>query len=253
MNQTPPPEEPEAIDPWPDLAPEHFELLRLAPLPIERSTGQRPLHFARFGRAECNNVRQSLLHLDIRLPGQTAHGEMNRLDVQVDHQRKAIRFGKYPLVVEPQNRGLGRFLLAQGIAWAQRRWASYAVEGGELPPRDASTEESRQRRDHVLHSQGFQIDYEEGQENQVRYGATRVGALDANWNIGRVQIVDTLEAANLLEQAERSLNEQQASILRLEERLGLLRREDGALRFAIICLVVFVVFQAGLLIWIATR
>ena len=31
--------------PWTELAPEHFELLRLAPLPIDRHTGARPLRF----------------------------------------------------------------------------------------------------------------------------------------------------------------------------------------------------------------
>ena len=31
------------------------------------------------------------------------------------------------------------------------------------------------------------------------------------------------------------------------------RREDGALRFTIVCLIALALFQAGLLIWMATR
>ncbi len=38
-----------------------------------------------------------------------------------------------------------------------------------------------------------------------------------------------------------------------DERVAKYRREDSGLRFTITCLVAFAVFQAGLLIWIATR
>ena len=40
---------------------------------------------------------------------------------------------------------------------------------------------------------------------------------------------------------------------KLEERVDRLKREDTGLRFTITCLLAFCLFQAGLLIWIATR
>ena len=39
----------------------------------------------------------------------------------------------------------------------------------------------------------------------------------------------------------------------LQERIARFRREDGALRFTIVCLIALALFQAGLLIWMATR
>ena len=47
--------------PWADVQPEHFKMLRLAPLQTDRSTGARPLRFVQFGYAERNNTDHSLL------------------------------------------------------------------------------------------------------------------------------------------------------------------------------------------------
>ena len=68
-----------------------------------------------------------------------------------------------------------------------------------------------------------------------------------------MQIIELQEAAAMLEQADRNLLEQENRIRDTHERLSKLRREDGTLRFTIACLIVFSLFQAGLLIWIATR
>ena len=48
-----PAEEPQEIPalPWAELTAEHFQLLRLAALPTDRSTGARPLRFVQFGYA----------------------------------------------------------------------------------------------------------------------------------------------------------------------------------------------------------
>lgn len=44
--------------------------------------------------------------------------EQNLLEVWADHRNKEVRFGSDAgLSLEPLNRGLGRFLLAQAIAW----------------------------------------------------------------------------------------------------------------------------------------
>ncbi|WMR51928.1 hypothetical protein RDM67_08200, partial [Pseudomonas aeruginosa] len=103
--------------PWAELAPEHFRLLRLAPLPTDRATGARPLRFVQLGRVERHSADQSLLRLSIQVPGLMLRKEQNLLEVWADHRNKEVRFGSDAgLSLEPLNRGLGRFLLAQAIA-----------------------------------------------------------------------------------------------------------------------------------------
>ncbi|HCH77978.1 MAG TPA: hypothetical protein DFM08_16055, partial [Pseudomonas sp.] len=69
----------------------------------------------------------------------------------------------------------------------------------------------------------------------------------------KVQVVELQEAAAMLEQADRNLQAQENQIRELQERIARFRREDGALRFTIVCLIALALFQAGLLIWMATR
>ncbi len=240
--------------PWAELAAERFELLRLAPLPIDRHTGARPLRFVELGRVERHSKEQSLLRLVIQLPGQKVRKEQNLLEVWADHRNKEVRFGPDSgLRLEPQNRGLGRFLLGQGIAWARQRWAHYRIEGGALPAKDALDNEVRLRRDHVLKAQGFAVDYLDNLQLKASYGAGRVSELHGDWHREKVQVVDLQEAAAMLEQADQNLQRQDVEIRKLEERITVYKREDSGLRFTIACLVAFAVFQAGLLIWITTR
>lgn len=245
---------PAAPHPWADLAPERFNLLRLAPLPVDRDTGPRPLRFVQLGRVERHSKDLSLLRLTLQLPGQRLHREQNLLEVWADHRSKEVRFGPdRGLNVEPSNRGLGRFLLAQGIAWARRHYAHYQVEGGALPTKDNFNDAARSRRDHALKAQGFTLEYSDPLQLKPHYGAARVGSLHGDWQTEKVQVVELLDAAAMLQQADQSLREQEVQMRKLEDRLDRLKREDGSLRFTIACLVAFSLFQAGLLIWIATR
>lgn len=244
--------EPQAT-PWPDLQPELFQLLRLAPLPTDRDTGARPLRFVEFASAERHSAEHSLLRLFIRLPDQRLPTTHNLLEVRVDHASKTLRFGpEAGLVTEPENRGLGRFLLAQAIGWAQGRWDHYLIEGGSLSSRNMSSD-ARHRRDHCLQTQGFDVTQPEPLQPKALYSAPRVSALRPDWNAEKVRIIETLESAAMLELADRNLLEQETRISEMQERMNKLRRDDGTLRFNIACLVSFALFQAGLLIWIATR
>ncbi|MEX6503309.1 hypothetical protein [Pseudomonas zhanjiangensis] len=243
-----------APHPWADLAPEHFRLLRLAALPVDRASGARPLRFVQLGRVVRHSKALSLLRLSVQLPAQRLRKEQNLLEVWIDHQRKEVRFGPDKgLSTEPGNRGLGRFLLAQGAAWALQHCAHYQVEGAALPGRDALGEDDRLRRDHCLQAQGFVVEYLDPLQLKARYGAARVAELSERWNTEKVQIVDILDSAAMLQQADQSLREQNAKVRKLSERIDQLRREDGSLRFSITCLLAFCLFQAGLLIWMATR
>lgn len=254
-------EAPEAPDnpeiaplPWADVAPEHFQLLRLAPLPTDRSSGARPLRFVQFGYAERHDKEHSLLRLKIRLPGQKVRKEQNQLDVWVDHIEQRVRIGAASgLQLEPLNRGLGRFLIAQAVQWAQRKWSHYQVEGMALPSKDALNEDTRLRRDHVLGSHGLVVEYADVQHLKAQVDAMPVSQLKAGWNTDKVQRVAIIEAAGMLQQAEQSLQEKEAQLRERDERVAKYCREDSGLRFTITCLVAFAVFQAGLLIWIATH
>lgn len=240
--------------PWAELAPDRFRLLRLAPLSTDRDTGQRPLRFVELAQVERHTPQMSLMKLFVRLPGQILSKKHNVLEIWVDHRAKELRFGPDTgLHIEPVNRGIGRFLLAQGALWAQKRWAHYLVEGGALPAKDITGEDMRLRRDHCLLSQGFDVLYPESQQLKATYAAPRVSSLRPDWNSEKVQILDLKDAAAMLEQADRTLLEQENKIRDIQERLNKVRREDGTLRFTIACLIVFSLFQAGLLIWIATR
>lgn len=246
-------EQPAPSHPWANLGPEQFRLLRLAPLPTDRHTGPRTLRFVQLGRLERHSKDHSLLRLSLQLPGQRLRKEQNVLELWLDHRAKEARFGPDSgLSLEPQNRGLGRFLLAQAVAWAKQHCAHYSLESGPLPSRDALNDEARARRDHCLKAQGFNVDY---QENQLKaqYSASRLSVLHSDWNGEKVQFIEQLDAAAMLQQADHNLQEQDAQLRKQHERLERLKREDGSLRFTIACLVTFSLFQAGLLIWIATH
>jgi hypothetical protein len=239
---------------WEDVQAEHFSMLRLAPLPTDRGTGARPLRFVEFGRAERHSKDFSLLRMSYQLPGQKTRKEQNQLDLWVDHANRAVRVGpESGLQIEPWNRGLGRFMLAQGIHWAQKRWSEYKIEGTALANKDALKEDTRLRRDHFLKTQGFEVAYADAQHLKGSIKDAKVGNLNSTWNTDKVQIIEILETAAMLQQAEQKMIEQEVAIKKAEERVNKFKRDDSGLRFTIACLVTFAVFQAGLLIWIATH
>ncbi|HBZ93861.1 MAG TPA: hypothetical protein DEO91_09185, partial [Pseudomonas sp.] len=63
-------ETPAAPHPWSDLPAEQFSLLRLAPLPVDRETGPRPLRFVQLGRVARHATDPSLLPTTHQVPGQ---------------------------------------------------------------------------------------------------------------------------------------------------------------------------------------
>ena len=151
------------------------------------------------------------------------------------------------------NRGIGRFLMAQAIEWVQKKWARYHFDSMALPTRDALNEDSRLRRDHCLRTQGFDVIYEDVLQRQARIEKVLAGELYNTWNSEKIQFVEILEAAQMLQQAEQNLQAQELKLREKEERISKYQREDTGLRFTITCLVAFAVFQAALLIWIATH
>jgi len=97
------------------------------------------------------------------------------------------------------------------------------------------------------------VAYADAQHLKGSIKAVQVGDLLGDWNSEKLQIVEILEAAQMLQQAEQNLAEQEVKLKKQEEKVSKFKREDAGLRFTITCLVAFAVFQAGLLIWIATH
>ncbi|AZC19937.1 MULTISPECIES: hypothetical protein [Pseudomonas] len=243
-----------AARPWADVQVEHRKMLRLAPLQTDRATGSRPLRFIEFGYAERSNKQYSLLRLNVSLPGQRVRKEQNHLDVWVEHDTRRVCFEpEGGLQIEPLNRGIGRFLLAQAAQWAQKKWPHYRVDGFDLANKDALNEDTRLRRDHVLRMQGFDVAYADAQHLKGSVKDVQVGELLSQWNTEKLQFVEILEAAQMLQQAEQNLEELEGKLRKQDEKVTKYKREDAGLRFTITCLVAFAVFQAGLLIWIATH
>lgn len=243
-----------AEHPWLALSAERFQLIRLNALPADRETGLRPLRFISLDRVERHSKTESFLRLTVSLPGQNTHKEINTLDVWADHEQQQIRINSdFPLICEPANRGLGRFLLAQATAWARKRWNHYTVASQALLIKHAANDAARLRRDHALQAQGFTVTYEDAVQMRAICSVGRVSQLHSDWNDNKVCLIDTLDSASMLQNADQNLHEQTSQIKKLNERIDRLKNEDSTLRFTISMLAIFAVFQAALLIWIATR
>lgn len=240
--------------PWQGLPAERFQLIRLNALPADRETGLRPLQFVSLERVERHSEAESFLRLSIQLPTHSTHKDVNTLEVWVDHQEQQVRINSdLPLRTEPANRGLGRFMLAQAVLWARKRWNHYTVAGQALLVKHATTDAARLRRDHALQAQGFAVTYEDAVQMRAVCSVGRVSQLHSDWNESKVSIVDTLDSAMMLQNADQNLNSQRTQIKKLNERIDYLKSEDSTLRFTIAMLAIFAVFQAAVLIWMATR
>ena len=236
---------------WAELPVRQWQLLRLAPLATERGTGARPLRFAELTRCERHSPSLSVLRLRVQLPAQLLHREQNVLEVWLDHGLRTLEFGPASgLQIEPSNRGLGRFLAAQGILWAQQRCGHYQVLGGDFAAKDSFDENLRKRRDHMLEALGFTVTHDDLTPVKGSYSAALVSTLQGEWNHEKVQQVGLLDAGKMLQQADQTLAEQALKLRQRDEQLAASQRDEGTLRFTISSLVVFCLFQAALLLWL---
>lgn len=239
---------------WAELPAKHWQLLRLAPLPTERGTGARPLRFAELARCERHNPSLSLLRLSVQLPAQLLHREQNVLEIWLDHGLRTVEFGpEGGLQVEPSNRGLGRFLVAQAIKWAQQRCGHYQVIGGDFAAKDSFDENLRKRRDHVLATLGFEVTHSATVPIKGGYSAALLSSLQGEWNREKVQIIGLLEAGKMLQQADQTLAEQALKLRQRDEQLASSQRDEGTLRFTISTLMLLCLFLTALMLWLMFR
>ena len=195
-----------------------------------------------------------MLRLTIQLPAQLLHKEQNVLEVWLDHQQRTLQFGpESGLQIEPNNRGLARFLLAQGILWAQQRCGHYRVIGADFAAKDSFDEQQRSRRDHILEALGFTISYSDKLQIKGGFGADLASDLIGDWNRDKVQTVALLDAGKILQQADQTLAEQAVKLRQKEEQLAAFKRDEGALRFAISALMLLCLFLTALTLWMMFR
>lgn len=239
---------------WLRLPAERFQLVRLNALPAERETGLRPLRFISLERVERHSTEESFLRLNLVLPQQNTHKEINVLEVWADHQREEIRINTdLPLRTDPANRGLGRFMLAQAVQWGQKRWSDYSLASQPLLLKHSVSDAARLRRDHALQAQGFSVTYEDAVQMRAVCSAESLKELSSDWNENKVTLISTLDSAAMLQKADQSLHEKNRETTALNNTVERLTREDTTLRFTVSMLTIFAVFQAALLIWVATR
>jgi hypothetical protein len=239
---------------WAELPAKHWQLLRLTALPTERGTGPRPLRYAELARSERHTPVLSMLRLSVQLPGQLVHREQNVLEVWLDHGQRTIEFGPTSgLQIEPSNRGLGRFLVAQAVIWGQQRWGHYKVIGGEFAAKDSVDESQRKRRERMLEAIGFSVTYSDSAKIKGGYSAALLSDLKGEWNREKIQPVSLLDAGNMLQQADQTLNEQAVKLRQKDEQVAACKRDEGALRFTISSLMILCLFQVALLIWLMVR
>ena len=89
-----------------------------------------------------------------------------------------------------------------------------------LASKDALNEDTRLRRDHFLRMHGFDVVYADAQHLKASIEGVQVGELLNNWNTEKVQFVEILEAAQMLQQAEQTLQEQEVKLREKEEKVS---------------------------------
>lgn len=239
---------------WSSLPAEHEQLIRLAPLAADRETGLRPLLFGAFCQVEKHSKSQSMLKLSINFPGHKPGKGVNVLEVWADHASQEVYIlPEHGLRTEPANRGLGRFMLAMAARWARKKFSGYNLRSIAMQVKHVPNDAARLRRDHALQAQGFTVAYEDGVQMRASCNTTKVREISTDWNQDKVRLIDSCEVADILQKADKSLKEQERELRNLHEEVTYLKKDDNTLRFTITMLVVFAIFQAVLLIWMATK
>ncbi|GAA6130152.1 hypothetical protein [Halopseudomonas sabulinigri] len=195
-----------------------------------------------------------LLRLQVRFEGEALPENGNCLEVMVDHKRQRVRFGPLSGVsIQPAQRGLGTFMLAQLIHWCQRYCGEYAVTPISLRAEDFKSGDARNAFESVLSRAGFTVTTLDEDTHSGVAQSNRVNDLIGSWNTERIQ---PLQIGNLLGQLREheALNlKQTAQLNNLQSVIAGYKRSDMGNRFAIGCLIVFSIFQALMLLWVVLR
>ena len=240
-------------DPFAHARPSEYYWIQLKPV----YKGRLMLHGERLAQVAVTHERVAsleLLRLELRIEEDSVPPGTNYMEMLVDHRHQRVRFGPLQgLRIFPAQRGVGGFLLAQLIDWAQRKYADYAVTPITLHAAEVADGEARQIRERLLKRAGFHQSYNDEGRTQGKAQANRVGDLVDSWNVERVQRLHVGELLQQLREQETQNRQQLAQITTLQARLEEYQRNDLGHRFAIGCLIVFSIFQALMLLWVVLR
>lgn len=240
-------------DPFAHARPCEYYWIQLKPV----YKGRLMVHGERLAQVAITHERVAsleLLRLELRIDDETVPAGTNHMELLVDHRHQRVRFGPLQgLRIFPAQRGVGGFLLAQLIDWAQRKFADYSVTPITLSSGDVAGEEARQIRERLLKRAGFHQTYNDEARTRGKAQANRVGDLIASWNTERIQRLHVGEILQQLREQEQQNRQQLAQLTTLQARLDDYRRNDLGHRFAIGCLIVFSIFQALMLLWVVLR
>lgn len=221
---------------WQNLPAQSRQLLCL------RTAHGQNSQYIELARLEKHSRELSYLRLEINLPGQLTHKEINILELWAEHGTRTLSFGPAQgLHCQPEGRGLGGFLLAQAITWAQKFFANHRVSTQNVSAVGLS-EAQRAKRQQWLERAGLSLDADE------RLCPVLAQALHSAWNNEKVVLLEPAATALMLHQAERDLKEQATQIHLLNSQLSAKDRERATARFATHSLALFCVIEAMLLL-----
>jgi hypothetical protein len=192
-----------------------------------------------------------IYRLQVQLEEEPLVEGSNHLDVLIDHRNRRVRFSPVStLRIQPAQRGIGGFLLAQLIEWCQRRYDDYAVTPILLQTDESVSDEGRHIRDKMLTRAGFELSPPQETTAAGHARAGRVDDLISQWNTECVGVLHVTGLLKQLREQELVKNKQSAQMAQLQRTIDQYRSNDTGQRFAIGCLIVFAVFQALMLLWI---
>ncbi|WP_339842876.1 hypothetical protein [uncultured Halopseudomonas sp.] len=239
-----------ARDPFARMRVADLYWIQLKPVFKNRKMTQ-PERLARVTVFHDQAAHLEVLRLQIQLEGEPLAEGANHMEVLVDHRNQRVRFAPVSgLRMQPAQRGMGGFLLAQLIQWCQHRYGEYAVAPIQLQDASTAGEEVMQVRGKLLSRAGFEVSEPEDPTAVGHARAAKVEELISQWNSERIGMVHVAELLGQLREQEALNLKQTAQTAQLQRTIDLYKSNDTGQRFAIGCLIAFAVFQALMLLWI---
>lgn len=239
-----------ARDPFARMRVVDLYWIQLKPVYKNRKLTQ-PERLARVTVFQDQAAHLEVFRLQIQLENEPLVEGANHMEVLVDHKNQRVRFAPVSgLRMQPAQRGMGGFLLAQLIEWCQRRYGDYAVVAIQLQDANTAGEDARLGRGKLLSRAGFDVSEPDDPTAVGHARAAKVNELISQWNSERIGVLHVAELLGQLRDQEALNLKQSAQTAQLQRTIDHYQSNDTGQRFAIGCLIVFAVFQALMLLWV---
>ncbi|HET6844945.1 MAG TPA: hypothetical protein VFK06_25160 [Candidatus Angelobacter sp.] len=114
----------------------------------------------------------------------------NSIEITVDREERTAKFGprgNIKLDGELRSLGIGSYLMAQVILWAQQRYPDFSVTPGDLSPVDAGTPEAQARRNGFYAKHGFDFVWKDAEHTTGQFYKDRLDQLHGCWHEDKVR------------------------------------------------------------------